>query len=121
LDPRQLGAALNNTIQDLQGARNQLGPAGRNNPGIGEAIQNLNEAITAAQNGNQGLTGASLAEIEKMINQVLTPLREAEIDLSKTLQSLVEKDKIRAAMEDDIPSANRNEVKAYLELIGKGK
>jgi hypothetical protein len=101
--------------------RNQLGPVGRNNPGVGEAIQNLSEAIAAVQSGNRGLGGADLSEIEKMINQILTPLREAEIDLSKTLQSLVEKDKIRAAMEDNIPAASQTEVKAYFEAIGKGR
>ena len=121
LDPRQFGATLNNTINELQALRNQVAPLGRNqNLGLGEAIQSLNEALTAAQSGNRGF-GGDLSEIEKIANQIMNPLREAEIELSRSLQSLVEKDKIRAAMEDEIPAASRGVVTPYLEAIGKGK
>jgi hypothetical protein len=52
----------------------------------------------------------------------MNPLREAEIELARSLQSLVEKDKIRAAMEDAIPAGVAEApVKAYFEAIGKGK
>jgi len=55
------------------------------------------------------------------VQQILNPLREAEVDLAKHLEILVEKDKIRAALEDDTPAAFQNEVKAYYEAVGKGK
>ena len=61
------------------------------------------------------------AEIEKLAQQILNPLREAELELAKHLELLVEKDKIRAALEDDIPSAYQNEAKAYFEAVGKGR
>jgi hypothetical protein len=41
--------------------------------------------------------------------------------LSKRLEILVEKDKIRAALEDETPAAYEKEVKAYFETVGKGK
>ena len=122
LDPRQFQSTLNNTLTELQGLRNQVAPLGRDpNLGpIGEAINNLNEAIRAAQEGQSRFNG-DMSQLEKIAQQIMVPLREAEIELARSLQTLVEKDKIRAAMEDEIPAAHQNEVKAYLEAVGKGK
>jgi hypothetical protein len=61
-----------------------------------------------------------MSNIEKLAQQIMNPLREAEVELARSLQTLVEKDKIRAAMEDAIPAGDGN-VKAYFEAIGKGK
>jgi len=83
-------------------------------------MDNLNQAIRAAQEGQNGFKG-DMSQIEKLAQQVMNPLREAEVELARSLQTLIEKDKIRAAMEDDIPAAFQNEVKAYLEAVGKGK
>jgi len=121
LDPRQFRSTLDNTITDLQALRNQVAPLGRNpNLGLGEAVQNLDQAIRAAQNGQNGFKG-DMSQIEKLAQQIMNPLREAEVELARSLQTLVEKDKIRAAMEDDIPATSQGEVKAYFEAIGKGK
>jgi len=121
LDPRQFRSALENTITDLRGLQNQLAPLGRNPAlGLGEAIDNLNQAVRAAQDGSNGFKG-DMSQIEELAKQIMNPLREAEVEMARSLQTLVEKDKIRAAMEDDIPPAFQNEVKAYLEKVGKGK
>ncbi len=71
--------------------------------------------------GGQGRFKGDPAEIEKLAQQILNPLREAELELASHLEILVEKDKIRAALEDDTPAAFQNEVKAYYEAVGKGK
>jgi hypothetical protein len=87
---------------------------------LGEAAQNIQEALTAAQTGQRRFEGDP-AEIERLVKEILNPLRDAEVELAKHLEVLVEKDKIRAALEDDTPSGFRNEVKAYYEAVGKGK
>jgi hypothetical protein len=121
LDPRQLNSALGETVTDLQALRNQIGQiGGRNNRDLANAIQNINEALSAAQQG-QARFRADPSEIERIAQGVLDPLREAELELSRHLEILVEKDKIRAALEDETPAKYENEVKAYFEAVGKGK
>lgn len=123
LDPRQFGATLGNTATDLQQLRNQLAPLGNNpnlGPGVREALDSVNQAIRAAQDGQNGFRG-DMSQIEKLTQQVLNPLREAEVELARSLQTLIEKDKIRAAIEDEMPAGKSGEVKAYFEAIGKGK
>jgi hypothetical protein len=125
LDPRQVGAALGNTATDLQALRNLVnqlnqGGNGRRPGALGTALENVNEALNAAQIG-QGRFQGDPAQLEKIAQQILNPLREAELELSRHYESLVEKDKIRAALEDDTPAAYQNEVKAYFETVGKGK
>jgi chromosome segregation ATPase len=111
---------IGNTATDLQGLRQQVGQLNGRNGNLGNAIQNLNEAIQAANNVQNRFNGDP-SQLEKLAQQILEPLREVELELSRTYQSLVEKDKIRAAIEDEIPAAFQNEVKAYLETVGKGK
>ena len=108
------------TEAELRALVNQLRGIGARNGSINNAVQDVNEALTAAQNGQRRFQGDP-AEIEKLVQQILTPLREAEVELAKHLEVLVEKDKIRAALEDDTPAAFKNEVKAYYEAVGKGK
>jgi hypothetical protein len=119
LDPRQINAALGQTVTDLQALRNQVQQLGRtgNAPNAAGDIQN---ALTAAQAGQRRFTGDP-SEIEKIAKEILEPLREAELELSKRLEVLVEKDKIRAAMEDEAPAGFEKETKAYFEVVGKGK
>ena len=107
------------TEADLQALRNQVRQMGRG-ANLGEASENITQALNALQNG-RGRFAGDPAEIEKLVQQILNPLREAEVDLAKHLEILVEKDKIRAALEDDTPAAFQNEVKAYYEAVGKGK
>jgi hypothetical protein len=87
---------------------------------FGEALENVEQALNAAQQGGRGLGGDPQA-IERIAQQILNPLREAEVDLAKSLQLLIEKDKIRAVLEEDIPPAHHDEVKAYLEAVGRGR
>jgi hypothetical protein len=75
--------------------------------------------LNAAQNGQRRFEGDS-SEIEKIAKQILEPLRDAELELSKRLEVLVEKDKIRAALEDDVPAGCERETKANFEAVGKG-
>jgi hypothetical protein len=87
---------------------------------MGNAIENVEQAISNAENVQRRFSGDP-GEIDRLMGQILEPLREAELELSRSYQSLVEKDKIRAALEDEIPAAFQKEVKAYLEAAGKGK
>jgi hypothetical protein len=59
--------------------------------------------LNAAQNGQRRLK-AILQRSKKIAKQILEPLRDAELELSKRLEVLVEKDKIRAALEDEVPA-----------------
>ena len=114
-----MNSALGVTEQDLRALQNAVRGMGRN-PDLTNASENIAQALNAAQNGQRRFQGDP-AEIEKLVQQILNPLREAEVDLAKHLEILVEKDKIRAAIEDDTPAAFQNEVKAYYEAVGKGK
>ena len=114
-----MNATIANTARDLQALQNLVRQAGRNG-NLANAAEDINRALGAAQNG-QGRFKGDPAEIEKLAQQILNPLREAELELAKHLELLVEKDKIRAALEDDIPAAYQNEAKTYFEAIGNGK
>ena len=107
------------TEADLRALQAAVRGLGRN-PNLTDASENITQALNAVQNGQNRFKGDP-AEIEKLVQQILNPLREAEVDLAKHLEILVEKDKIRAALEDDTPAAFQNEVKAYYEAVGKGK
>jgi hypothetical protein len=119
LDPRQVNSTLGMTEAELRALQAAVRGMGRN-PNLANAQENITEALNAVQNGRGRFQGDP-AEIEKLVQQILNPLREAEVDLAKQLEILVEKDKIRAALEDDTPAAFQNEVKAYYEAVGKGK
>jgi hypothetical protein len=110
---------INQSAGDLQALQNLIRQAGRGG-NLANAAEDINRALAAAQ-GAQGRFKGDPAEIEKLTQQILNPLREAELELARHLEILVEKDKIRAALEDDTPAAFQNEVKAYYEAVGKGK
>ena len=114
-----MNSLLNQTAGDLQALQNLIRQAGRGG-NLANAAEDINRALSAAQ-GGQGRFKGDPAEIEKLAQQILNPLREAELELARHLEILVEKDKIRAALEDDTPAAFQNEVKAYYEAVGKGK
>jgi hypothetical protein len=114
-----VNSTLGETAVDLQALQNQIRQLGRAG-NLGSALDDVNRALNAAQNG-QGRFNGDPNAIEKIAQQILDPLREAELELAKHLEILVEKDKIRAALEEDTPAAYQNEVKAYYEAVGKGK
>jgi hypothetical protein len=103
-------------VQDLI---NRLGQLTRNGAIDRGTIQDAQRALQAAQVG-QRFSGDP-AEIQKITQQILDSVHKVEGELAKSLQLLVEKDKIRAAQEDEIPAAYQNEVKAYYEAVGKQK
>jgi hypothetical protein len=110
---------LGQSVTDLNALRNQIQQLGARSALQG-AVGDITQALNAAQNGQRRFEGDP-AEIEKIAKQILEPLREAELELSKRLEVLVEKDKIRAALEDEVPAGFERETKAYFEAVGKGK
>jgi hypothetical protein len=100
----------------LQNLVRQAGRGGN----LANAAEEINRALAAAQSG-EGRFNRDPAALENIAKQILDPLREAELELAKHLEILVEKDKIRAALEDELPAAYQNESKAYFEIVGKGK
>jgi len=114
-----VNSLINQSAGDLQALQNLIRQAGRGG-NLANAAEDINRALAAAQ-GAQGRFKGNPADIEKLAQDILNPLREAELELSRHLEILVEKDKIRAALEDDTPAAFQNEVKAYYEAVGKGK
>jgi hypothetical protein len=112
LDPRQVTATLGQTATDLAALRNQIQQLGRGG-NVPNAVQDIQNALTAAQNGERRFDGDP-SEIEKIAKEILEPLREAELELSKRLETLVEKDKIRAALEDEFPAGYEKSHKGLL-------
>jgi len=106
-------------VTDLRALQNQIQQLGRGG-NLPNAAADITQALNAAQNGQRRFDGDP-SEIEKIAKEILEPLRQAEMELSKHLEVLVEKDKIRAALEDEVPAGHEKETKAYFEAIGKGK
>jgi hypothetical protein len=120
LDPRQIRSTLGQTITDIQDLRNLVNQLGRTGAVDRAALQDVERALQAATSGNQRFSGDP-NEISKIAEQILKPLREAELELNRSYQILVEKDKIRAVQEEDFLPGFQKEQKAYFEAVGKSK
>ena len=74
-------ATVANTARDLEALRNLVRQTGRGG-NLAEAAQDIDRALAAAQQG-QGRFKGDTAELEKLAQQILNPLREAELELAK--------------------------------------
>jgi hypothetical protein len=59
------------------------------------------------------------AELERLANSIIDPLRSVELELSKKLEILTGQDVVRSAQEEEIPAAMKNVIGNYLETLGK--
>jgi hypothetical protein len=101
-------------LREIQGIRQGMG---RDNPLAGD----LDRAIRGLQNATRSRTPGDPAEIERLAQQIIDPLRSVELELSRALQLIMAKDNIRSIQEDEIPSDYRKLVEEYYKKLGGPK
>ena len=112
-----MAGTFNQTAVDAQDLLNQLNGLIRSGAVDRTAIQDAQRVLNAVQSG-QRLAGDPDA-IAKITQQVLDNLRKVEGELAKSLELLIEKDKIRTAQEDEYPASHSDQIKAYFETVGR--
>ena len=70
-----------------------------------------------ARSNNPG----NAADLDKLVKDIIEPLKNVELELSRRLQIMMAKDNIRSAQEDEIPSSYRKLVEDYYKRLGSGK
>jgi hypothetical protein len=111
-DPRQFQATAQQTVTDLEALRAQVQ---NTNPNL---VRQLDEALARAR----GLTGRGAgdpAELERLAQSIIDPLRNVELDLSRKLDILTGQDSVRTAQEEEIPATLKNVIGNYLKTIGE--
>jgi hypothetical protein len=57
----------------------------------------------------------------KGLQGIIDPLRMVELQLSRELQLMTEKDNIRAAQEEDVPAGYKKSTEDYFKALGSVK
>jgi hypothetical protein len=57
--------------------------------------------------------------LERLARSIIDPLRSVELELSKKLEILTGQDQVRAAPEEQIPTARKEVIGKYLQIIGE--
>jgi hypothetical protein len=61
------------------------------------------------------------AEIQKLAEQIIDPLKNVELELSRRLEIMTAKDNVRSAREDEIPTNYKKLVEDYYKRLGSVK
>jgi hypothetical protein len=98
----------------LQDLRNSLAP--------GDPVaREIDQAMAALRVEARSNTPGNLAEVEKLAKEIIDPLKNVELELSRRLQIMLAKDNIRSAQEDEIPASYRKLVEDYYKRLGSNK
>jgi len=65
---------------------------------------------------NPGIAGDPKA-VEKLAQQIIEPFKGIEMELSRALQILLNKDNIRSAQEDEIPQGYAQMIEEYYKKL----
>ena len=57
----------------------------------------------------------------KLANQIIEPMKNLELEISRRLQIMIGKDNIRSAQEDEMPAAWRKYIEDYYKRLGSQK
>jgi hypothetical protein len=111
-DARQLGAELRERLRDAENLRRELGgtSAGRE---LGGAIEQLRGIADGRMEG-EAQTAASLKA------QVIDPLRQLELELSKRLREQLGRTNLRLGDEGAAPGRYRKSVEEYYRRLSQG-
>ncbi|HEX4998545.1 MAG TPA: hypothetical protein VFY29_09970 [Terriglobia bacterium] len=110
-DIRQVQAEANQTIRDLEALRGQL----QNNPALARQVD---EALSRAR-ALAGRPAGDPAELERLAQSIIDPLRSVELELSKKLDILTGQDQVRTAQEEEIPAELKSVIGSYLKTLGE--
>jgi len=113
-DPRQAVRELQQRYNEIRDLQNQLGPKSEYSQGLDQVARNLQALINDPKLGDP-------RAIDKLEQQVIDPFKGVELELSKKLQILLEKDNIRSAQEDEIPQGYQKLVEDYYKKLASPK
>jgi Domain of unknown function (DUF4175) len=114
VDYRQIQRELQQRIQDIQDIKNTLGS---NDP----AARELDQAANALRILSQGRFSGNPQELDKLAQEVIDPLRNLELELSRRLQIMIGKDNVRSAQEDDMPAGWQKYIEDYYKRLAATK
>src|SRR5262245_47792476 len=109
-DRRQLGSELRESLREVEDIRRNLGKDRDLAPGLDQAIQGLRRA-------NDALMRDDMQTALLLKDQVIEPLRDVELELSKRLQLKLGKNNLRLSDEGEAPAAYRRLVDEYYKRL----
>jgi len=112
-DIRQIQREYAERMRQLDEIRTALGP---NDPMVRDLAQIA--AAMRVQMGNK--YPGDPAEIQKLAEQIIDPLKNLELELSRRLEIMTAKDNVRSAKEDDVPSNYQKLVYEYYKRLASG-
>jgi hypothetical protein len=111
-DARQLGSELRERLREAEGLRQQWG-ANSGGRELGGVIQQL-RAIADGRMDGEAQTAASLKA------QVIEPLRQLELELSKRVREQLGRTNLRLGEEGAAPGRYRKSVEEYYRRLSRG-
>jgi uncharacterized protein DUF4175 len=109
-DRRQLGSELRESLREAEDIRRNLGKDRDLASGVDQAIQGLRRA-------NEALMRDDMQTALLLKDQVIEPLRNVEMELSKRLQMKLGKNNLRLSDEGEAPAAYRRLVDEYYKRL----
>src|SRR5499426_3417796 len=109
-DRRQLGSEIRESLREAEDIRRNLGKDRDLASGIDQAIQGLRRA-------NDALMRDDMQTALLLKDQVIEPLRDVELELSKRLQLKLGKNNLRLSDEGEAPAAYRRLVDEYYKRL----
>ena len=102
---------LEQRLSDLEGIRNLLGP---DNP----LASDLNVTMNEIRQRLEGFDMTDLDQIRSITDDIIDPLRNTELALSRELQLLLGRENIRIAPDDEFLPNYRDILEEYYERLG---
>src|SRR5262249_20198427 len=107
---RQLGSELRERLQEAEDIRRNLGKDR-------DLANNLDQAIQGLRRANDAITRDDMQTALLLKDQVIDPLRNVELELSKRLQLKLGKNNLRLSDEGEAPAAYRKLVDEYYKRL----
>ena len=98
-------------LSDLEGIRNLLGPDNT-------LVSDLNVTMNEIRQRLEGFDMTDLDQIRSITDDIINPLRNTELALSRALGLLLGRENIRVLQDDEIPPNLRDDVEEYYERLG---
>lgn len=114
---RQLNAELRERLREAQDLRRDIQREGRSGDLTRDLDQAIRELEQLVNNGQGGANGAQV--LDKLKNDVIEPLRQVELELSRLLQAKLGKANLRLADEGAAPERYRKLVDEYYKRLSQ--
>ena len=112
---RQLGSEMRERMREMQDLKQQLARQGKG----GELTKELDKAIQEMARMMNGQFGDDQTTAQRLKAEVIEPLRNIELELSKRLQAKLGKGNLRLADEGAAPERYRKLVDEYYKKLSQ--